>query len=585
MHHHVFLSYSRKDSDSMHKVRASLTQAGLSVWTGESLIPGSDAWKIAVEQAIEDSGCVVALVSPDAKDSPSMMSIISYAKADKVTVFPVLVDGDAASAVPESLSKVPLTDVRTNFVGEMKTLIAAIRDHISMAQMETLPNRPTMMIKLPRPSEQPAVPWRTITAIGVVVLAGALIVRFIMDRQNSSVPSVSIAAFTHTPASSAAASTESPTQTETSSPTDSPTPATPIAQPVRDVVARGGPGSDYAEAATVAADSTVDIIGISEDGDWLQVRLPDGSAGWLTASSLVVAQFGDLRDVPVVIVPTYTPTATATDTPSSTPTMTPTFTPTSPPTSTPTLTPTSTFTRTPKPTRTATSTPTPVPTKTPPPSPIPRSTRTPAAVPAMTATAAPVGDFPYVNGFDDADALAGWSYDPILWTVQKNADQGMVLEGRSRDGAVLEAPALVMGEVEQAWLTTNDLVIRFDFNVQSGSSTIGARLILRASEQGYYALEFFEGSVTLRQGKTPVGEEMRREDEVILSTQPLTFANYEWHQVIASSSDDRLSVSVDGQALDPLEAIRSPLPSGDIGLQVVGGKPVLFDNLAIDQSD
>ncbi|HEX2906633.1 MAG TPA: SH3 domain-containing protein, partial [Phototrophicaceae bacterium] len=94
----------------------------------------------------------------------------------------------------------------------------------------------------------------------------------------SFVPSVTPGAVVPTRQPTATPTPETPTATATftPAPTATATPATPIAQAVRDIPVRGGPGSDYAVLTTLGPDEQLNIIGISEDGSWYQVRLADG---------------------------------------------------------------------------------------------------------------------------------------------------------------------------------------------------------------------------------------------------------------------------------------------------------------------
>lgn len=160
--------------------------------------------------------------------------------------------------------------------------------------------------------------------------------------------------------------TDTPTITRTPTDTPTATPATPVVEMIRGITARLGPGSNYPVIGTLEADDRLDITGISEDGAWYEVTLPDGSQGWLAASAALVRPYGDLDVVPIAFAPTNTPTDTLT------PTNTPTDTPTA--TATPTATPTPTFT----PTNTATDTPTATVT--------PTATETPSATPTLMPT-------------------------------------------------------------------------------------------------------------------------------------------------------------------------------------------------------
>jgi hypothetical protein len=136
---------------------------------------------------------------------------------------------------------------------------------------------------------------------------------------------------TSTPTETPAA-TDTPTDLPTA--TNSPTPATPVVEAVRSMTLRGGPGQLFPVVATLEPSAQLDIIGISEDGQWYQVLLEDGTPAWVSSSTAMVTTFGDLRSVPLALPPTNTPTETATNTatqpPTDTPTNTPTATATSP---------------------------------------------------------------------------------------------------------------------------------------------------------------------------------------------------------------------------------------------------------------
>ena len=59
---------------------------------------------------------------------------------------------------------------------------------------------------------------------------------------------------------------------------------------------RGGPGTDYNRIGTLTADTTLDLLG--RHGDWLQVRTPQGTVGWVS-SELIIAGDYIVRRVPV----------------------------------------------------------------------------------------------------------------------------------------------------------------------------------------------------------------------------------------------------------------------------------------------
>ncbi len=96
---------------------------------------------------------------------------------------------------------------------------------------------------------------------------------------------------TNTPTATA---TDTPTITRTPTDTPTATPATPVAQALRGITARLGPGSQYPVAGDLSLGVRLEVVGISDDGAWYQVVLPDGTRGWLAASAALVNTFCNL---------------------------------------------------------------------------------------------------------------------------------------------------------------------------------------------------------------------------------------------------------------------------------------------------
>jgi serine/threonine protein kinase len=186
-----------------------------------------------------------------------------------------------------------------------------------------------------------------VTAIAAAVVAVIAIAAVILLAVNQ--PSgVVVQSASDTP-------TNVPTASDTPLPEISPTSGKPLVIPLRSIAARGGPGPQYATFATIDPETEVEVIGISEDGNWYQVRLPGDVTGWLPSSNTLVNASGDLAGVPIAQAPSETPTETFV--PSLTHTASATFTPTNTPSNTPTDAPSSTPTPTGSPTLTITPTP------------------------------------------------------------------------------------------------------------------------------------------------------------------------------------------------------------------------------------
>jgi len=103
--HDVFISYSRKNIELKREVVDALLNAGLRVWDDEAhtLDVGIPGWEKTIEHAIEDSNCVVVLLSPEAKQSDWVRLEIGYAIHKRKPIFPVVVSGDPQDSIPITL--------------------------------------------------------------------------------------------------------------------------------------------------------------------------------------------------------------------------------------------------------------------------------------------------------------------------------------------------------------------------------------------------------------------------------------------------------------------------------------------------
>ncbi|MBZ0279091.1 MAG: protein kinase [Anaerolineae bacterium] len=417
-----------------------------------------------------------------------------------------------------------------------------------------------------------------------------------------------------TPASSdTAAPTHTPEPTNTSEPSSTPTPSTPAAQSLRSIIARSGPGSQYPKVADVPSGLELEIVGISEDGGWLKVILPDGAEGWLAASAASIITVGNLQAVPVALAPTDTPTytSTPTDTPTDTPTHTPTstFTPTDTPTNTPTDTPTNTPTDTPTATNTPTATPTPSATSTPSSTPTYTSTptetatHTPTSTPTLTLTPTsessstplpppppptpiPAGQLPYVADFEGENAVTGWDFDPAIWQVVTEGGENILI-GQGR----LQQPLVVLGLERPEWLeaSVNDLVI--SFSIRFDPQTGGARIIFRCADAGgcpggYNVLEIFPGLLSLKRN-APTPDIFGRENERVLKTDNAPIGENEWHNLTIWVQGSRIFIYLNRQLVMNHEDLIPPqLGAGAIILQTNSAqRAVRFDNFIVQRPE
>jgi hypothetical protein len=139
---HVFLSYSRKDAAFMRRVCDDLRAEGLIVWTDETgLEPGTPDWEDAIDEALEQAGCMVVLLSPDAKESRWVGIETARAEARGTPIIPVLLHGDPLDAVPLRLTNYQRVDAREDYRSAAEHLVRAVCDHMGVEPLSVQRDR------------------------------------------------------------------------------------------------------------------------------------------------------------------------------------------------------------------------------------------------------------------------------------------------------------------------------------------------------------------------------------------------------------------------------------------------------------
>ena len=131
----IFISYSRRDDETMRKITFFLRDQGFKVWVdNEKLIPGTPAWEESIEDAIKKAFAVIVILSPDSKNSEWVRREITYADQFDKRVFPVLIKGDEDDSLPIRLVTRQYVDLRKNEEAGLTALSAAINFYIDEKQ-------------------------------------------------------------------------------------------------------------------------------------------------------------------------------------------------------------------------------------------------------------------------------------------------------------------------------------------------------------------------------------------------------------------------------------------------------------------
>src|SRR6185312_11417097 len=76
---HIFISYSRADSNFIDRLEADLRARSFGTWVDRQRLEGGQQWKIEIEQAIDRCDLILVILSPEAEYSPWVR--IEYVRA------------------------------------------------------------------------------------------------------------------------------------------------------------------------------------------------------------------------------------------------------------------------------------------------------------------------------------------------------------------------------------------------------------------------------------------------------------------------------------------------------------------------
>ena len=88
MSKHIFISYSKKDSDFAWKLAEDLEKRGFKIWIDRA-ISGGEEWRQSIEGALQEAGEVVVVLSPNAVSSDWVMHEGSVAYGLGKPMYPV----------------------------------------------------------------------------------------------------------------------------------------------------------------------------------------------------------------------------------------------------------------------------------------------------------------------------------------------------------------------------------------------------------------------------------------------------------------------------------------------------------------
>lgn len=112
--HHVFISYSRADSDFVARLVRDLEAHGIGVWVDiEGLQPGTPNWETSIREAIRQAFALIFVASPHAAQSSPIHSELSIGQDSQKTILPVWASGEQwSSCAPFDMMRAQYIDLR-----------------------------------------------------------------------------------------------------------------------------------------------------------------------------------------------------------------------------------------------------------------------------------------------------------------------------------------------------------------------------------------------------------------------------------------------------------------------------------------
>ena len=87
---HIFISYSRKDSEFVDRLSRALELYGFPTWEDVKAIAGGDVWKAAISKAVRECDAFLIVLSPQSASSENVSKELAVATKHARRILPVM---------------------------------------------------------------------------------------------------------------------------------------------------------------------------------------------------------------------------------------------------------------------------------------------------------------------------------------------------------------------------------------------------------------------------------------------------------------------------------------------------------------
>ena len=134
MKHHVFISYSRKDEETVATIKAILDEYGIPYWIDKEGIFSGENYKEVIVDAIEIAKAIIFVSSANSNASINVIRELGYAVQQRKTIIPVLLD-DApyAKSIRLDIADIDQIEYRDTELAKKK-LVASLAHSLGTAK-------------------------------------------------------------------------------------------------------------------------------------------------------------------------------------------------------------------------------------------------------------------------------------------------------------------------------------------------------------------------------------------------------------------------------------------------------------------
>lgn len=134
MKHHVFISYSRKDEDTVACIKAILDEYDIPYWIDKEGIYSGENYKEVIVDAIEVAKVVIFVSSANSNASINVIRELGYAVQQQKTIIPILLDDSPfAKSIRLDIGDIDQIEYRNTEVAKKK-LVASLAYTLGMAE-------------------------------------------------------------------------------------------------------------------------------------------------------------------------------------------------------------------------------------------------------------------------------------------------------------------------------------------------------------------------------------------------------------------------------------------------------------------